>query len=195
MYFTYVDAFRPQAGRSAAVYDLAMIAAGSLVIALTAQVAFYLPGTPIPITGQTLGVLLVGMLLGPGRGAAAVAAYLGQGALGLPVFAGWGSGLVHLAGPAGGYLLAFLPAAWLTGLLARMGWDRKLLTAVAAMLLGNVIIYIGGATWLALWVGPAQAVAMGVAPFVIGDFVKIVLAAGLLPGGWKLLDKLRKTGR
>jgi len=193
MELTYADFFRPRVRRSAAVYDAAAIVGGSVFIALAAQVAFYLPGTPVPVTGQTLAVLLAGVLLGGRRGAAAVALYLVEGAAGLPVFAGWGFGLARFASPTGGYLLAFLPAAWLVGKLAQRGWDRGTVKAIAAMLIGNAVIHIGGAAWLACLFGWAKALAVGVGPFVIGDLLKVLIAAGLLPLGWKLLARLPRA--
>jgi len=193
MQATYSDVLRPVRGRGAAAYDLGVVFAGSAIIALSAQVSFRLPWSMVPITGQTLGVLLTGALLGSKLGLAAVAMYLLEGAFGLPVFAGAASGTAYMLGPTGGYLAAFLPAAWLVGLLAQRGWDRSALTAVAAMLLGNAMIYAGGMAWLSLLIGPKAAVLTGLVPFVIGDVVKIVLAALTLPVGWKLLRKFAES--
>jgi len=190
MQLTYADVLRPASKRYALAYDLAVAAAGSVVIALSAQVSFRVPWTIVPITGQTFGVLLVAALLGSRRALAAVTMYLLQGVSGLPVFAAGGCGLGYLLGPTGGYLAAFLPAAWLVGLLAQRGWDRSPAKTIAAMLLGNLVIYVGGAAWLSLLVGPKAAVLTGVAPFVIGDVIKIALAALALPTGWKLLRQL-----
>ncbi len=184
----YADLLRPTVRRTALLYDAALVLGGSLLIALSAQVAIPLPFSPVPVTGQTLAVLLVGALLGSRRGALAVVAYIAQGLAGLPVFAGGAAGLARLFGPTGGYLVGFVAAAFLVGLLAERGWDRRFGTTVAAMTLGNVVIYAVGATWLAVFVGGLpQAWSMGVLPFLPGDAVKIVLAAVVLPGGWKLL--------
>jgi biotin transport system substrate-specific component len=162
--------------------------AGSWLIALSAQVAIPLPFSPVPVTGQTLAVLLVGALLGSRRGSLAVLAYIAQGLAGLPVFAGGALGMARLLGPTGGYLVGFAAAAFLVGLLAERGWDRRVLTTAAAMILGNLVIYAIGALWLAPFVGGLeQALATGVLPFIPGDLVKIVAAALLLPAGWKLL--------
>jgi len=190
MRVTYADVLRPAAKRNALAYDLVVVVAGSVFIALTAQMSFRLPWTIIPITGQTLGVLLVGALLGSKRGLAAVTAYLLEGASGLPVFAAGGCGTAYLLGPTGGYLAAFLPAAWLVGLLAQRGWDRSMVKAIAAMLLGNLVIYVGGVAWLSVLVGVKEALLAGVGPFVIGDAIKIVMAAFMLPAGWKVLRRL-----
>lgn len=184
----YADLLRPTVRRSAWVYDVALVLAGSWLIALSAQVAVPLPFSPVPVTGQTAAVLLVGALLGSRRGSLAVLVYIAQGAAGLPVFAGGAFGLSRVLGPTGGYLLGFVAAAFLVGLLAERGWDRRPLTTAAAMALGNVVIYTVGALWLAVFVGGLrQALAVGVVPFLPGDLLKIAVAAILLPAGWKLL--------
>jgi biotin transport system substrate-specific component len=184
----YADILRPAVRRSAWLYDAALVLAGSWLIALSAQVAIPLPFSPVPVTGQTLAVLLVGALLGSRRGSLAVLAYIAQGLAGLPVFAGGALGMARLLGPTGGYLVGFVAAAFLVGLLAERGWDRRVLTTAAAMMLGNLVIYATGALWLAPFVGGLkQALATGVLPFIPGDLVKIAAAALLLPAGWKLL--------
>jgi len=186
----YADILRPTVRRSAWLYDAALVLAGSLLIALSAQVAILLPFSPVPVTGQTLAVLLVGALLGSRRGSLAVLTYVLQGLAGLPVFAGGAFGLARLLGPTGGYLVGFVAAAFLVGLLAERGWDRRVSTTAAAMTLGNLVIYATGALWLAAFVGGLdQALAMGVAPFIPGDLLKIGAAALLLPAGWKLLGR------
>ncbi len=184
----YADLLRPTMRRSALLYDAALVLGASLVIALSAQVAIQLPFSPVPITGQTMAVLLVGALLGSRRGALAVLAYIAEGLAGLPVFAGGAAGLARLFGPTGGYLVGFVAAAFLVGWLAERGWDRRFGTTLAAMTLGNLVIYGVGAVWLAVFVGGlSRAWSLGVLPFLPGDAIKIVLAAVLLPGGWKLL--------
>lgn len=186
----YADILRPAVRRSAWLYDAALVLAGSWLIALSAQVALPLPFSPVPVTGQTLAVLLMGALLGSRRGSLAVLAYIAQGLAGLPVFAGGALGLARLFGPTGGYLFGFVIATYLVGLLAERGWDRRISTTAAAMALGNLVIYTVGALWLAPFVGGIdQALALGVAPFIPGDLVKIGAAALLLPGGWKLLGR------
>ncbi len=185
--FTQADVFRPTSRKNALIYDLALVASASLFIALMAQITIYLPFSPVPITGQTLAVLLIGMLLGSKRGSLAVLAYLAEGATGLPVFAGGLSGPAVLAGPTGGYLAGFAIAAYAAGWLAERGWDRHVLTTVAAMLIGNIVIYALGLIWLAQFVGADKAFVAGLYPFIPGDLLKIALAAMLLPSGWKLL--------
>jgi len=169
--------------------DAFLVVAFSLVTALSAQVV--IPLAPVPITGQTFGVLLTGALLGPRLGAMAMALYLVEGGLGLPFFAGGAGGAARLVGPTGGYLLSYPFAAALVGGLAVRGWDRKPLTMLAAMLLGSLVVFALGAGWLAHFVGPGRAVTAGVLPFLPGDAVKALAAAGLLPLGWKWLGAKR----
>lgn len=169
------------------VRGLFLIIMGSLFVALLAQIEIPLPFTPVPITGQTLGVLLVGALLGSKRGAAALALYLAEGGLGLPFFAGGASGLGILTGATAGYLVGFVGAAYAVGWLAEQGLERSVRTSVIPFLVGTVIIYVCGAVWLSVVLGSVeQAVALGVAPFLLGDALKLMLAAALLPGAWKL---------
>ncbi len=184
---TQADVFRPQTQTRALLYDIALIIGASVFIAIMAQLTVYLPFSPVPVTGQTLAVLLVGALLGSSRGSMAVLAYLAEGASGMPVFAGGHAGAIVLAGPTGGYLLGFVVAAYAVGWLAERGWDRNIALATAAMLLGNAIIYISGLAWLAQFVGAQNAPVAGLYPFIAGDIIKIAIAALLLPAGWKLL--------
>ena len=177
------------------VRSAALVVGFSLLTALAAQVVIPLPWTPVPITGQTFAVLLTGALLGPRLGALAMLAYLIEGASGLPFFAAGGSGLQRLLfSPTSGYLLSYPAAAFVVGLLAERGWDRRFLTAAAAMALGSLVILLGGWAWLARFVSPAAAFQAGVAPFLIGDVVKIALAAAVLPSGWAILRKSSRRG-
>lgn len=159
------------------------------MVALGARISIPLPFTPVPVTGQTLAVLLSGVVLGARRGALALLMYLGYGAMGLPVFSMGRGGLAHLFGPTGGYLWGFVAAAFITGLLAERGWDRKAATAFLAMLLGNVVIYACGLPWLARYVGYERVLMAGLWPFIAGDFLKLLLATVLLPLGWKLVGR------
>jgi len=188
---TVADVFRPSTRSAARMYDLALVLGASLAVALCSQVEIRLPGNPVPITGQTFAVLLVGALLGPRRGGLALLAYLAQGAAGLPVFAGGAGGAAHLLGPTGGYLIGFAAAAALVGWLAERGWDRTPWFTAAAMILGNLVIYAFGVTRLSAFVGSAQAVPLGLVPFLPGDLIKVGLAAGLLPAAWKILGGRR----
>jgi len=168
----------------------ALVVAFSLFIALSAQVVIPLPFTPIPITLQTFAVLLTGALLGSRLGALALVAYLVEGAVGLPFFRGGNGGWLYLMlSPTAGYLLAYPLAAFLTGWLAERGWDRKFTTAAAAISLGSAVILFGGWLGLLRFQTAANAFALGVAPFIIGDIIKIALAAAALPSGWSLLRR------
>jgi len=184
---TYSDILSPQTRLYSLVYDITLILGGSLAVALLAQVAVPLPFTPVPITGQTLGVLLIGALLGRWRGTLAILAYLTEGISGLPVFAGGLAGPAVLAGPTGGYLIGFVFSAYLVGWLAEEGWDRKPVTTFIMMGTGTALILITGAIFLTLFVPGNQVISMGIIPFIPGALVKIGLAVVLLPTGWKLL--------
>ena len=171
--------------------SLMLVVGGSLLTALAAQVVIPLPWTPVPVTGQTFAVLLTGALLGSRLGALAMLAYLAEGAAGLPFFKGGAGGAHYLfLSPTAGYLLAFPAAAFVTGLLAERGWDRRFWSAAAAMWLGSLVILAAGWAWLALFYRTAgEAFAAGVVPFLAGDVVKIALAAAALPAGWALLRR------
>ena len=168
---------------------VSIVIAFSLLNAIAAQIS--IPIGPVPITMQTFAVTLTGALLGSRLGAAALVAYLIEGAAGLPFFHGGTGGLGVLLGPTGGYLVSFPAAAYITGAFAEHGWDRRFLTAAAAMAIGSAIILIGGWAWLVvgLQATPLGAFKLGVAPFLVGDVVKIVLAAAVLPTGWALLKR------
>jgi len=187
---TVADLVRPSEKRLAWLYDVALIVGGSAVIALCAQIAV---GGPVPITGQTFAVLIVGALLGPRRGVLCMLVYLAEGLAGIPVFAQGGAGPGVLLGPRGGYLIGFLAAAHIVGTLAHRGWDRRAATTVLAMLAGNVALYACGLTWLFflahVFARPlgGGVLAVGLYPFLAGDVVKIALATALLPSGWQLI--------
>jgi biotin transport system substrate-specific component len=173
--------------------SVGLVFAFSLLMALAAQLR--IPIGPVPITGQTFVVLLTGALLGSRLGAAAMIVYIIEGAIGLPFFSGGRGGLIHLFGPTGGYLVAFPAAAFVTGAFAEHGWDRRFLTAVAAMAIGSLVILLAGWSWFSIVTNSSLATAFEVTvkPFLIGDVVKIVLAAAVLPTGWALLK--RKASR
>ena len=173
--------------RTTPLKDVCLALGGVALLAVTAQVE--IPLWPVPVTGQTFGVLLLGALYGSRRGALATALYVAVGAAGLPVFAGGAGGVARLFGPTGGYLAGFVAAAWVVGRLSEGGWDRRPAMAVAAMLAGTAVIYAFGLLWLSAFVGPSRAVAAGLVPFVVGDALKIALAAAALPCGWKLLGR------
>ena len=161
----------------------------SLFIAACAQFTIHIG--PVPITGQSFAVLLTGALLGSRLGWAAVIAYLIEGAVGLPFFAGGGAGIIRFFGPTGGYLVAFPAAAFIVGAFAEHGWDKRYPTAVAAMAIGSAVILLGGWAWFAILTNtpPVAAFKLAVLPFLLGDIVKIALAAAVLPTGWALLRR------
>ena len=162
-----------------------LVVIGSLILAASAQ--FKIPLYPVPVTGQTLVVLLIGMTYGARLGGVTVAAYLFQGAVGLPVFAGGAFGIATLFGVTGGYLFGFLAAAVAMGKLAERGMGRTVTSTVIAMLIGNLVIYLMGATWLGSFIGFEKAFAVGVVPFLYGDVAKLIVAAGLMPVAWRLV--------
>jgi len=191
---TIADVLRPCEKWRAAFYDIILIIGGSLVIALSAQVKILLPFSRVPITGQTFAVLMIAALFGARRGSFAVLAYIIEGVVGLPVFA-MGSGFAVLRGFTGGYLVGFLAAAYIVGLLAERGWDRRVETTVLAMVLGNVVIYAFGLLWLSFLPGVNNVLLEGLYPFIVGDLLKIALAAVVLPSGWKLLGYCGFAGK
>ena len=166
---------------------------------MAASARLTIPLEPVPITGQTFGVLVVAMALGSRLGTLALAAYLLEGLAGLPVFAGGAFGPAAIAGPSGGYLIGYLPAAWLIGRLAEMGWDRTVTRTALAMLAGNVALYVPGLLWLGWHVaalpvedlgGQSLATVVlwaGLIPFIPGDAIKLALAAVVMPLAWKWL--------
>jgi biotin transport system substrate-specific component len=173
--------------RLTAAHNLLLVVAGSLFVALCAQISFPLPFSPVPVTGQTFAVLLLGTTFGARRSAAALALYLAEGALGLPVFAPGGlPGLARLLGPTGGYLLAFPVAAFLAGWLLARFPRRVWWSWLVAVLAAEALIFGSGVTWLRVvtltdW---SQAVQLGLLPFLPGEIVKVVLLAAALPASW-----------
>jgi len=168
--------------------DVTLIVLGALFVAALAQVEMPLPFTPVPITGQTFGVLLVGAALGSKRGAASLGTYLVMGMFGLPFFAGGAHGLDIVIGATGGYLIGFILAAYAIGLLAERGWERSVRTSLVPFLVGTVIIYVCGVAWLSVILGSfGKALAAGLVPFLIGDALKLLAAAITLPAAWKFV--------
>lgn len=169
------------------IRELILALLGSVVIMLLSQARIPLPFTPVPITLQTLGVLLVGLSFGSCRGASSVGLYIALGTMGMPAFAGGACGWKHLLGPTGGYLLGFVAAAWIVGRLAECGWDRNFALAFASAMIGTLVIYAFGAVWLSMFVGIKQVFVMGILPFIPGDIFKAMIVAAALPTAWKLL--------
>lgn len=192
---TLLDAALPARTR---LMDLVLILAGSGLMALAARLTIPLPW--VPITAQTYALLLVSALLGGRRGALALIAYLVEGLIGLPVFAygysAWTTssvGVPTIVGPSAGYLFSYPIVAAVVGTLAERGGDRIFWRAVATMAVGEVLIYLVALPWLAHFIGAARAVQFGLLPFVIGDIIKIVLAAATLPLGWRILGTYRRS--
>jgi biotin transport system substrate-specific component len=169
----------------------ALVVGFALLTALMAQIEIPLWFTPVPITGQTFAVLLTGAALGSTLGGASQLLYVALGAIGLPFYSGGDGGWEVVTGATGGYLVGFVVAAYLVGLLAERHQDRTVLTAIPAFLAGSTVIYLFGVIWLAreLGVSTTEALELGMTPFVIGDVVKIVLAGVLLPSMWSLVGR------
>lgn len=169
--------------------EIPLLIGFNLLLVLSAQVAIPLPFSPVPITGQTFGVLLVAMALGRLRGTSVVVAYFLEGALGLPVFAGGTAGLAVLMGPTGGYLIGFVFAAFLVGTLADHGWDRGIVRSLAAMTLGTAVIFAAGLAAVSRFVPSESVLALGLTPFVPGALIKIALASLVLPSVWRFVGR------
>ena len=173
------------------VRDLVLVLTGALFIYLTSRVAIPIPGNPIPITGQTFGVLLVGGALGLRRGFAAVSLYVLLGVVGLPFFAEGKGGISVIWGASGGYLIGFVAMGAVVGRLAELGWDRKFVGALGAMLVGSVVLYAIALPWLKNVTGMSwqETIQTGLVPFLLGDALKAVLAAVLFPVAWWVVGR------
>ncbi|CAN1492749.1 BioY Uncharacterized conserved protein [Rhabdaerophilaceae bacterium] len=170
---------------------IALAATGLLTLSAKIQVPLI-----VPMTLQSLVVLLIGAAFGWRLGAATLALYLAEGAVGLPVFAGTpekGLGLGYMAGPTGGFLVGMLFGALLTGILAERGWTRTVTGALSVMTVGHVVIFLFGSAWLAVLFGAEKAYSIGIAPFYAASLIKILLGAALLPAAWCLVGRLRKS--
>jgi len=171
--------------------DIALVVAGALLTALCAQLSFYLPGDPVPVTGQTFAVLLTGAALGANRGAAAQGLYVVLGAIGLPFYADGESGVDVIWGATGGYLIGFIVAAYVVGRLAERHYDRNAFRALPTFAIGSLIVFAFGVPWLAvaLDISPAKALDLGFVPFIPGGIVKALAASALLPTAWRLVRR------
>jgi biotin transporter BioY len=183
--FTYIDIIRPNIKRDAFIFDVMLVIGASIFITISAQLSINVPYSPVPITGQTFAVILAGAFLGSRRGSLAVIAYLMEGISGLPVFAHAHFGLAHLIGPTGGYLIGFIPAAFICGYIAERNMGRSFLGALALMTIGTIIIFIFGISWLSIIFRAENALIIGFYPYVIGAIIKIILAAIVFSGSWK----------
>ncbi len=182
--------------------DLVLVAAGAALTAIAAQIA--IPLWPVPVTMQTLAVLLVGVSLGAVRGALSMVLYAVLGIVGLPVFSDMSSGFGVIAGPTGGYIVGFILAAAFTGWLAQRQWDRKVLRSILAFLGGTVVVFAVGLPWLAVALGALGApndlnsvLQGGLYPFIVGGVLKALLAAGIIGLSWRAIERAdaRRTAR
>ena len=189
------EAFGPEEGTAKRIKQAALVALGIAFLALTAKVQMFLPGNPVPITLTTFGVLTIGATYGAGLGLITVAGYLVVGALGFDVFAGSSAekaGLVYMMGGTGGYLVGYVLAAAALGMAARRRWDRSFLGMATAMVVGNALIYVPGLLWLSTFAESwSQTLAWGLTPFLLGDLLKLLLAAILVPALWHLTGRAR----
>jgi biotin transport system substrate-specific component len=182
--------------RSGVLTRAALVVAGTLLVAGAAQISVKLPFTPVPITGQTFAVVLVGASLGAVSGTASLALYLLAGLV-LPFYAGGNQGVDIVHGTSGGYIIGFIVAAGVTGFLAERRWDRRFSSSVGAMLTGNVIIYLVGLPWLWWQINPhpslEKTLEYGLYPFVPGDLFKLYIAAAALPTAWRIVERVKGT--
>ncbi|MDZ4722925.1 MAG: biotin transporter BioY [candidate division Zixibacteria bacterium] len=169
--------------------EIPLLLGFNLLLVAAAYISIPLVFSPVPITGQTFGVMLIAMALGRIRGTAVVTAYLLEGIAGAPVFAGGGAGIHHLFGPTGGYLLGFVPAAFLTGYLADQGWYKGYILSAIAMFIGHAVVFLFGLTQLFFFVPVSGLFAAGLIPFLPGTAIKIGLASFILPSVWKFLGR------
>jgi biotin transport system substrate-specific component len=178
------------------VQQIALVVGGSMVVALCARITIPLPGTPVPLTVQNFGVLLVGLLLGSRRGFAALALYLAEGAMGMPVFSPTGpGGIAQLLGPTGGFLLAYPLVAWLAGFIMERG-RKSFARAAVGGLLGEVVLFVGGLSWLAVLThSVAQAFRWGLYWFVFAEVIKVMMAAGIAARWQRRLGAQRQRVR
>ena len=189
------EAVLPTTRINAWARNLILVAAGVTALTLSAKVSIPLWPSPVPLTLGTLAILSIGSAYGPRLGLATILSYLALGAIGLDVFAGSSAeknGLVYMMGGTGGYLVGYVLATLLLGFFARKGWDRSVWRMGFAMLAGNVLIYLPGLVWLRTFAADwAQTLEWGLTPFLIGDGIKLAIAALLFPVLWKIVSKVR----
>jgi biotin transport system substrate-specific component len=185
-----LEAQRAASWRALLLREALLLLAGTVFLSLTARIQVPLPFSPVPLTGQTLGVLLIGALYGPRRGALCVLAYIGEGLAGLPVFAGGRFGLSVLLGPTGGYIAGFVPAAFVAGFAGNA--RRPVALRFTTLLIASALVYVLGAPWLAFTLNRGLDVALmtGVLPFLLGDAIKSAIVAGVVPAGARLIEPL-----
>ena len=177
--------------RSTTATKVALVIGGIAFLALMAQIAVPVPGSPVPVTGQTLGALLLGSAYGASLGFTTFASYLIIGFLGAPVFASGAHGLTRITGATGGYLVGMLLASLITGYLAGRKWDQKVATVVPTMILGDLVIFSAGLFWLHHSIHATLAVTfkLGFTPFILGEVIKIAIASTAMPTLWRFVPK------
>ena len=177
--------------RTTAVTQISLILSGTVFLAAMAQISFPIPGSPVPFTGQTLGVLLLGTAYGASLGFSTMAFYLLTGILGAPIFASGSHGLERVVGATGGYLVGMLLSTLVIGALAGRKWDQKIKTVIPTMLIGNVIVFSVGLFWLHQYTGESWSWTFekGLTPFILGELLKIAIASTTLPVLWRLVSK------
>jgi biotin transport system substrate-specific component len=177
--------------RSTVASQISLILTGTVFLAVMAQIAFPIPGSPVPFTGQTLGVLLLGTAYGAGLGASTVAFYLLMGMAGAPIFSSGTSGIERIVGPTGSYLVGMFISSLVLGALAGRKWDQKIKTVIPTMIIGNLIIFAIGLLWLNQYTGQSWlwTFEKGFTPFIFGEIIKIAIASTALPAVWKYVAK------
>ena len=177
--------------RSTVTTKIALVVGGVTFLWVMAQISVPVPGSPVPVTGQTLGALLLGSAYGASLGFTTFASYLIVGFLGAPVFASGAHGLSRITGATGGYLVGMLIASLITGYLAGRKWDQKVLTVIPTMLIGDVIIFTAGLFWLhhSIHANWATTFKLGLTPFVLGEVIKIAIASTAMPTLWRFVPK------
>ena len=180
--------------RSSALTNATLVAGGTIALAALAQIAIPIPGSPVPVTGQTLGVLLIGTTYGAGLGLTTFATYLLAGIAGAPVFAGASYGIEKITGATGGYLFGMMVSTYLLGLLANRRLDQRFLTALPSMLLGTLTTFTFGLLWLAHFTGKdwAWTINAGLTPFIFGEILKIVIAGTSMPLLWRFVNNRQR---
>ena len=177
--------------RSTVASQISLILTGTVFLAVMAQIAFPIPGSPVPFTGQTLGVLLLATAYGAGLGASTVAFYLLKGMAGAPIFSSGTSGIERIVGPTGGYLVGMFISSLVLGALSGRKWDQKIKTVIPTMIIGNLIIFAIGLLWLNQYTGQSWlwTFEKGFTPFIFGEIIKIAIASTALPAVWKYVAK------
>ena len=177
--------------RSTVASQISLILTGTVFLAVMAQIAFPIPGSPVPFTGQTLGVLLLGTAYGAGLGASTVAFYLLMGMAGAPIFSSGTGGIERIVGPTGGYLVGMFISSLVLGALAGRKWDQKIKTVIPTMIIGNLIIFAIGLLWLNQYTGQSWlwTFEKGFTRFIFGEIIKIAIASTALPAVWKYVAK------